>query len=294
MNNKRLEEIEINIARHIKNPHYRLNFCKDGYAKILLQRVEEWVACGFLTEDAEDFIENFNRYAHEFIGYISAEYTDTIVKFDINTDGEYYLTFNSDSTNVENDLGDLVHDYRIIFERCYDDAKSRPLSKIEEGIAYSINDEDKKVSFVVDTEAKTLFNLIIEYRCMKEEFDEAVGQYAAFIRNTYGIQPNIDRRKLKPLKIKRIFDSHADRIARTDLPIHTELPHCDSISNNSQMDRLFVWLTKQIHDETNHEARQAYSRTLDAIKVICDKDIFNRLSINDKIAVMHFLEDMKS
>lgn len=294
MSNKRLEEIEINIARHIKNPHYRVNFCKDGYAKILLQRVEEWVACGFLTEDAEDFIENFNRYAHEFIAYISAEYTDAIFKFNINTDGTYYPIFKSDSTNVKNDLGDLVHDYRIIFERCYEDAKSRPLNKIEEGIAYSIDDEDKKGSFILDTEAKTLFNLIIEYRCMKEEFDEAVGQYAAFIRNTYGIQPNIDRRMLKPLKIKRNFDSHDDHIERTDLPIHTESSHCDSISNNGEMDRLFVWLTKQVHDETNQEARQAYSRTLDAIKVICNDDQFNRLSIDEKIAVMHFLEDKRS
>lgn len=318
MSNKRLEEIEINIARHIKNPHYRLNFCKDGYAKILLQRVEEWVACGFLTEDAKDFIENFNRYTHEFIAYISAEYTDAIVRFDINTDGEYYLTFNSDSTNVKNDLRDLVHDYRIIFERCYDYAKSRPLTKIEEGIVYSINDEDQKISFTLDTEAKTLFSLITEYRSMKEEIDEAVGQYAAFIRNTYGIQPNIDRRMLKPLKIKRntdvnvtliksrtnttkkavppmIFDRALgkfvpDNCNSSDTNCNTGI-NCDSISNNIQMDQLFTWLTKQVHDETNQEARQAYSRVLDAIKVICNDDRFSRLSIDEKIAVMHFLED---
>jgi hypothetical protein len=294
MSNKRLEEIEIDIARHIKNPHYRVKFVKDGYAKILLQRVEDWVGSRFLTEDAADFIEYFNRCTLAFIQYISTEYTDAIVKFNINTDGTYYLTFNSDGVKIKDEFTDLVHDYRIIFERCYDDAKSRQLNKTEEEITYSIKDEDKKGSFIFDTEAKTLFNLITEYRrrCMKEETDEAVNQYAEFIRIIYGIQPNIDRRTLKSLKIKRI-DDHIDHIARTDLPIHSE-PYRYNISSNAQLNELFDWVAQQVQNETNQEARQAYSRVLDAIAVISDEDRFNRLSIDEKIAVMHFLEDNKS
>lgn len=282
MSSEKLEEIEFAIARHIKNPHYRVKFCKDGYAKILLQRVEECVASGF-------FIEDFHRCAHEFIVYISTEYTDAIVKFNVNSDGEYFVTFNSDGILFNFDLKRLVHDCRVIFERCIEDVKSHPLSKIEEEIANSIKDEELRVEFFFDQEAKTLFNLIITYRCNMEEIDEAVDQYATFIRDKYGIQVNIDRRKLKPLKIKRnIYDHDSNdtsNIAGTN---------CDSISNNTQMDQLFVWLTKQVHDETNQDARQAYNRTLDAIKAICNKDRLDRLSIDEKIAVMHFLEDMKS
>jgi hypothetical protein len=293
MSNKRLEEIEINIARHIKNPHYREKFVKDGYAKILLQRVEDWVDSRFFTEDSADFIEYFNQYTHVFIAYISAEYTVAIVRFNINTGGTYYPTFNSDGVKIKDEFMDLVHDYRIIFERCYDDAKSRQLNKTEEEITYSIKDEDKKGSFIFDTEAKTLFNLITEYRrrCMKEETDEAVNQYTEFIRIIYGIKPNIDRRMLKPLKIKRI-DDHIDHIARTDLPVHSE-PYCYNITN-AQLNELFDWVAQQVQNETNQEARQAYSRVLDAIAVISDEDRFNRLSIDEKIAVMHFLEDNKS
>lgn len=287
MSSEKLEEIEFAIARHIKNPHYRVKFCKDGYAKILLQRVEECVASGF-------FIEDFHRCAHEFIAYISAEYTDSIVDFDINSDGEYFFTFNSVGIMFNFDLKRLVHDYRVIFEQCIKDAKSHPLSEIEEEIANSIKDEELREEFIFDQEAKALFNLIITYRCNIEEIDEAVDQYAAFIRNKYGIQVNIDRRKLKKLKIKRNIDRLGSSETSNILPVHSE-PHRYSynISSNAQLNELFDWVAQQIQNETNQGALRAYSSVLDAIAVICDKDILSRLSIDEKIAVMHFLEDTK-
>lgn len=296
MNRERMEEIETNVACHIKDPFYRAKFYRDGYAKILLQRVEDWFGCSFLTEDAKDFIEYFNRYTHEFIAYISAEYTDAIVKFNINsTVGTYYLTFNSDGILLTRDIKNRVHDYRIIFERCYDDAKSRRLGKIEEEIANSINDEDRKRSFILDTEAKTLYKLIVTYRCNKEKIDDAIDQYIAFIKDTYGTQIHIDRRMLKPVKIKRNFDSHESSDTGHILPVHSE-PHCYeyNISSDALLNELFDWVALQVQNETNQEAQQAYSRVLDAIAVIGDKDRFNRLSIDEKIAVMHFLEDNES
>lgn len=282
MNSERMKEVEINVAIHIKNPFYREKFCRDGYAKILLQRVEDCVASAL-------FIDDFAKCTHDFITYISDEYDVTITKFNINTDGEYYLTFNSDGILLTRDLRNRIHECQLDFEQCYDDAKSRSLSEPEEEIANRIEDEEQRRKFIFDIEAKTLYNLISMCRCEgynKEKINEAVDQYVAFIRDKYGIQVNIDRRKFKSPKIKRNIYVHDSSV--TD---HNTGTNCDSISNNVQMDRLFVWLTKQVHDETNREAREAYSRVLDAIKVICNDDRFNRLSIDEKIAVMHFLED---
>lgn len=291
MNNERLEKIEFDVVTHIKNPFYRKRkFCEDGYAKILLQRVEDCVASAL-------FIDDFAKCTHDFITYISDEYGVTITKFNINTDGEYYLTFNSDGILPTKDLRNRIHECQLDFEQCYDDAKSHQLGKIEEEIANSIEDEEQRRKFIFDIEAKTLYNLISMYRCKgynKERINEAVDHYAAFIRDTYGIQVNIDRRMLKPLKIKRI-DDHIDHIARTDLPVHSE-PYHYNISSNAQLNEIFDWTAQQVQNETNREAQQAYSRVLDAIAVIVisDEDRSNRLSIDEKIAVMHFLEDNES
>lgn len=289
MNSERMKEVEINVARHIKNPHYREKFCRDGYAKILLQRLDSSAVPSGL---------NTTNYAHEYIRYINKYHHDLkrIMSFHITYPTGYYFTFDSAGITLSGDLINLIHDCRADFEKCYDDAKSRPLSDPEEEIANSIKDEDEKENFIFDIEAKTLYKFISTFRYTsysKEVINDAIDEYITFIRDTYGIEVNMDRRRYSLLKINRNIDYHNSSDTDHILPVHPE-PYCYNISNNAQLNELFDWVTLQVQNETNQEAQQAYSRVLDAIAVISYKDRFNRLSIDDKIAVMHFLEDRKS
>jgi len=289
---ERLEETETNVATHIKNPFYREKFVKDGYAKILLQRVEDCVdSSGGITSDSI-------KYADDFITYCNKFGIDTVMIFKVNHNVGYYFGFKSTGILPTRDLKNRVHECRLDFERCYEDAKSRSLSEPEEEIANSIKDEDQKEKFVIDIEAKTLYNLISRRRCTeysKEKIDEAIDQYIAFIKDTYGVEVNMDRRKYGSLKIKRNIDCQNSSETGHILPVHSE-PYRYNISSNVQLNELFDWVAQQVQNETNQEALQAYSRVLDAIAVIVisDEDRFNRLSIDEKIAVMHFLEDKKS
>lgn len=281
--NEKMEEIEIIVARNIKNPYYREKFCRDGYAKILLRRLN-------YNTDPSDSI----KYAHEYITYINKYDHDLEhdMSFQIGSAVGYYFIFNSAGIMISSEIINLIHDCRDDFKQCCDNAKFRQLSEPEEEIANSIEDEDQRRRFILDTEAKTLYNLIGKCRIYdKVIINEAVDQYVAFIKDTYGIEVNIDRRTFKPLKINRNIDRHDSSETSNILPVHSE-PHCYSYNiSNAKLNELFDWLTLQVQNETNQEARQAYCRVLDAIKVICDKDRFSRLSIDEKIAVMHFLED---
>lgn len=289
MNSERMNEVEIIVARHIKNPYYREKFCRDGYAKILLLRLDCSAGPSGL---------NTTNYAHEYITYINKYDHDLErdMSFHINNPTEYYFTFNSAGILIDSALIKIIYDCRAEFEKCYDDAKSRSLSEPEEEIANSIEDEDQKENFIFDIEAKTLYNLISARRCTEysnEKINEAIDQYIAFIKDTYGVEVNIDRRRYRSLKIKRNIDCHNSSDTGHILPVHSE-PYRYNISSNVQLNELFDWVAQQVQNETNHEARQAYSRVLDAIAVISDEDRYNRLSIDEKIAVMHFLEDNES
>lgn len=285
MSSERMEGIEIIVARHIKNPYYREKFCRDGYAKILLRRLD--YSAGF-AESNTDII----KCAHEYITYINKY--DHDLAFYINSATGYCFTFNSASIMIDSEIINLIHDCRDDFKQCCDNAKFRQLSEPEEEIANSIEDEDQRGRFILDTEAKTLYNLIGNCRiCDKEIINEAVDQYVTFIKDEYGIEVNMDRRRYSLLKINRNIDCHKSTDTSHILPAHPE-PYRYNISNNVQLNELFDWVAQQVHNETNQEAQQAYSRVLDAIAVISYKDRFNRLSIDDKIAVMHFLEDRKS
>lgn len=290
MNSERMKEFEIDVARHIKSPYYREKFCRDGYAKILLQRLDCSAGPSRLntTNYAREYIAYINKYDHDLKRDMS---------FHITYPTGYYFTFNSVGIKIDSELINIIHDCRVDFEKCYDDAKSRSLSEPEEEIANIIKDEDLKEKFVLDIEAKTLYNLISRRRCTSysnEKIYEAIDQYIAFIKDTYGIEVNMDRRRYRSLKINRNIDCHDSSKTDHILPVHSE-PDCYDYSiPDVQLNDLFDWVTLQLQNETNQEARQAYSRVLDAIVVISDKDRFNRLSIDKKIAVMHFLEDNES
>jgi hypothetical protein len=293
MSSERMNEVEIIVARHIKNPYYREKFCRDGYAKILLQRLDDYAGCSFglnsvLIKYADEYIAYINKYDHGL---------EHAMTFHINNPTGYYFTFNWVGITIDSTLINLIHDYRADFEKCYAYAKSRSLSEPEKEIANNIKDEDQKEKFAIDIEAKTLYNLISMRRCTefsKEKIDEAIDQYIAFIKDTYGVEVNMDRRRYGSLRIKRNIDCHNSSETGHIPPVHTE-PHCyDYNISDALLNELFDWVTLQAQNETNQEARQAYSKVLDAIAVIGDKDRLSRLSIDEKIAVMHFLEDNES